>query len=187
MCTIFCYTSCMDNAPVCRIEHPLEPVWNRQSVALILGTMPSPGSRSAGFYYMHKQNQFWRVLAAIFKETLHYANSDGEAAIAERRALVLRHHIALWDVLASCTISGASDASIKNPVPNDFSKVLAESRIARVYCTGQTAYKLYTRLCESKTRIRAVCLPSTSPANQARWPFEKLIDAYSCIRESMTQ
>ncbi|MBP3710440.1 MAG: DNA-deoxyinosine glycosylase [Treponema sp.] len=177
----------MNEVTVSHIVHPLEPVWNEQSVALVLGTMPSPRSRSAGFYYMHEQNRFWRVLAAIFGETLCYANSDGEAAIAERHALVLRHRVALWDVLASCTISGASDASIKNPVPNDFSKLLTESHITRIYCTGQTAYKLYTKLCESKTHIQAVCLPSTSPANQGRWPIEKLIDAYSCICNSNVQ
>lgn len=174
----------MDEAAARHIEHPLEPVWNTMSTSLILGTMPSPRSRSAGFYYMHEQNRFWRVLAAVFGETLHYANSHGAQAIAERRALVLCHRIALWDVLASCTINGASDASIKNPVPNDFQKLLAESHITRVYCTGQTAHKLYTTLCENKTHIKAICLPSTSPANQGRWPLEKLISAYSCIRDS---
>jgi hypoxanthine-DNA glycosylase len=165
------------------ITHPLAPVWDKNSEVLILGTMPSPKSREAGFYYMHPQNRFWPVLAAVTGEKLVYANDGGKPAVEERRELILRHHLALWDVLAGCDIAGADDASIRNPRPNDFSAVLAGSRIKRVYCTGQTAYKYYTKLCVSVTGIPAVCLPSTSPANQGRWPLDKLLPAYGVITE----
>lgn len=166
-----------------RIDHPFAPVYDSKSRVLVLGTMPSPRSRTAGFYYMHGQNRFWPVIASLAGERLGYANDAGSKAVDERRALVLRHGIALWDVLASCDIRGAADTSIQNPIANDFSTLLASSQIGRIYCTGQTAYKLYTKLCEEATHIGAVCLPSTSSANRGRWPLDALIEAYRCVFE----
>jgi double-stranded uracil-DNA glycosylase len=179
------------------VTHLINPVWNNSSTILILGTMPSPQSRAAGFYYMHPQNRFWPVIAAISGKTLHYTNSgtqntfDGEtntaihpditAAVIERRVLVLQQGIALWDVLAGCDIDGAEDASIRNPVPNNFTEIISSAHIRRIYTTGQTAYRYYIKLCEEKTGIPAVCLPSTSPANRGRWPLDKLITVYQEI------
>ena len=161
------------------VIHPLKPVFNEQSTTLILGTMPSPKSREYGFYYMHPQNRFWKVLAAVYGEQLQFANNDNcSAAIEERRSLILRHHLALWDVLQSCDISGAGDATIRNPVPNDFSALFAQAPITRVCCTGTTAFNLYTKLCAPATGIDAVLLPSPSPANQGLWPVDKLLVEY---------
>lgn len=130
-----------------KIIHQIPPVWNSESQVLILGTMPSPKSREAGFFYMHPQNKFWKVLPAVFGESLHYPNNspDREAAISERRDFLLRHHIALWDVLASCEISGAADSSIKNAKPNDFDEILQHSKISRVFCTGKIAWSLWKK------------------------------------------
>ena len=161
-----------------RVQHPFAPVYDSESRVLVLGTIPSPRSRTAGFYYMHGQNRFWPVIASLAGKELIYPNDGGSKAVDERRALVMRHGIALWDVLASCDIRGAADTSIKNPVPNDFSKILASSHIGRIYCTGQAAYTFYTKLCEKSTSIRAICLPSTSSANRGRWPLDALIAAY---------
>ena len=88
---------------------------------------------------MHPQNRFWKVLPAVFGEELIYPNnwSDREAAISERRDFLLRHHIALWDVLASCQISGAADSSIKNAVPNNFHELFSHTKIKQVFCTGK--------------------------------------------------
>lgn len=94
------------------VLHELPPVFNEQSRVLFLGTIPSPKSREKGFYYAHPQNRFWPVLAAVFGEEIPQTTE-------ERRAFALSHGIALWDVLASCTIRGADDQSIKDPVPND--------------------------------------------------------------------
>ena len=189
------------------VAHPIPPVWNEQSRILILGTMPSPKSREAGFFYMHPQNRFWRVLPAVFGETLLYTNKgllatapqkngsasnalqnatpsyfpDYTAAIAERRDFLLRHQIALWDVLAACDIYGAADSSIKNAVPNDFTPLFENSKILRVFCTGKTAFSLWQKFCavkyESRYGITCECLPSTSPANAA-WSEGRLVEAY---------
>ena len=169
-----------------KIIHQIPPVWDSESEVLILGTMPSPKSREAGFFYMHPQNRFWKVLPAVFGETLRCPNNspDREAAILERRDFLLRHHIALWDVLASCQISGAADSSIKNAIPNDFDQILSHSKIKRVFCTGKTAWSLWEKTCAEKYeepyQLTVECLPSTSPANAA-CSLEKLIEAYKVI------
>ena len=156
------------------VVHPLEPIFDEHSRALILGTMPSPKSREARFYYAHPQNRFWRVLAAVFDSPIPTTNG-------ERRELVLSHRLALWDVLRSCEITGASDASIKNAMANDLSVILDHAQIRAIFCTGTRAAALYRRLIEPHTGISAVALPSTSPANCAV-SFEALCAAYAQIR-----
>lgn len=155
------------------VEHPLQPVYDGSSRVLVLGTMPSPKSRETGFYYNHPQNRFWKVMAALFDEPLPASND-------EKRRLVLRHGIALWDVLARCTIEGASDGTIADCVPNNLSVILAEAPIEAVFCTGAKAAELYRRHCEAATGLAAVRLPSTSPANAAV-SLDQLIEAYRTI------
>lgn len=162
---------------VARVVHTIEPVFDEHSRVLVLGTMPSPKSREIGFYYGHPQNRFWRVLAALFDEPVPTTN-------AERTALLLRHHIALWDVLASCDIEGASDASIANAAPNDLTRITEAAPIQQVFCTGATAARLYEKLCEPTTGLPAVKLPSTSPANAA-WSLNRLIEAYRPLAEAV--
>ena len=139
------YNILMDASKI--ISHPIPPVWDSESRVLILGTMPSPKSREAGFFYMHPQNRFWSVIAEVFGETLVYPNNspDRTAAITERRDFLLRHRLAMWDVLASCEITGAADSSIKNAIPNDFSEILENSQIHHIICTGKTAYNIQKR------------------------------------------
>ena len=155
------------------IIHSIEPVFDAESRVLILGTMPSPKSREVQFYYGHPQNRFWRVLAAVLGEEV-------PQSVPEKKAMLLRHRIALWDVLAECKITGASDSSIRNPVANDLSVILNHAPVQAVFTTGATAWKLYTRLQKPHTGIEAVRLPSTSPANCAV-KMEALTEAYKAI------
>ena len=185
----------MDDSKV--ISHPLPPVWNAESRILILGTMPSPKSRESGFFYMHPQNRFWSVMGEVFGENFEYKNNgqsgsaqvsttspDITAAIAERRIFLLRNNLAMWDVLASCKITGAADSSIKNAVANDFTEILKQSQIHTIICTGKTAYNLWQKHCaslyEPRYNLTVHCLPSTSPAN-AQWSKEKLVEEYKVI------
>ena len=154
-----------------RLEHPFEPVFDSRSRVLILGSFPSVRSRAEGFYYGHPQNRFWRVLAELFDEPVAITNE-------RRRDQLLRHHIALWDVIASCDIKGSSDASITNAVPNDLSRILDSADIRGIFVNGKTAEKYYIKYSENMARRKAVCLPSTSPANAA-WSMEKLVEAWS--------
>ena len=155
------------------IIHSIEPVFDTESRVLILGTMPSPKSREVQFYYGHPQNRFWRVLAAVLGEEV-------PQSVPEKKTMLLRHRIALWDVLAECEITGASDSSIRNPVANDLSVILDHAPVQAVFTTGATAWKLYTRLQKPHTGIEAVRLPSTSPANCAV-KIEALTEAYKAI------
>lgn len=162
-----------EGAPTSRVVHPLDPVFNERSRVLLLGTMPSPKSREIGFYYGHPQNRFWRVLARLFDEPL-------AETIEQKRDQLLRHRIALWDVLAACDIDGASDASIARPEANDLARVLDAAPVEAVFCTGAKAAELYARLCEPTTGIAATRLPSTSPANAA-CSLDDLVEAYRAI------
>lgn len=158
-----------------QLIHPLDPVWNQESRVLILGTMPSPASRSVGFYYAHPRNRFWPTLARVFDTALPMTT-------AERRDFALSHRIALWDVLHSCMISGASDASIRDPVPNDVAGLLRRAPICAIATTGSTAARLYRTYILPQTGIEAIALPSTSPANCRPGTAERLIEAYGILR-----
>ena len=161
-----------------RVDSPLDPVYDAESRVLVLGTMPSPKSRERGFHYGNPQNRFWRVMAALWHEE---PPRDRDAC----RSLALRRHFALDDVLRSCTIVGASDASIEDPVPNDLrSRVLDHADVRAIFCTGSAAHRLYRRYIEPDLGIPATRLPSTSPAN-ASWSLERLVGAYRVVREAI--
>ncbi len=155
-----------------KIIHPLDPIYNKNSRILILGTMPSPKSREQAFYYAHPRNRFWQVMSLLFESELNTNE--------EKTDFLLSHGIALWDVLHSCEILNAADNSIRNPKANDIKKLIDSTSIGSVFTTGRTAYSLYEKLCFPDTGIKAVCLPSTSPAN-ASFSLEKLAEAYSVI------
>jgi len=154
--------------------HSIDPVYDENSRILILGSFPSVKSRESRFFYGHPQNRFWKILSAVFEDEL-------PTTVAEKRAFLLRHRIALWDVIASCEIEGSSDQSIKNAQPNDLSKILQTADIQLIYTNGGTATRLYTRYLLSSTGQKAVALPSSSPANAA-WSLDRLIDVWKQIR-----
>ena len=157
-----------------RINHPIPPVFDENSEILILGSFPSVKSREQGFFYGHPQNRFWKVTAAVFEEEV-------PVSIEEKRAFLLRNHIALWDVIHSCDITGSSDSSIKNVVANDLSIILEHSGIRKIFVNGKTAEKYYIKYSEKDTHIKAICLPSTSPANAA-FSVDRLTEAWKMIK-----
>lgn len=140
------------------MDHNIPPVYDQNSTILILGSFPSVVSRSAGFYYHHPQNRFWRLISSIVK-------AEVPPTIQLKRVLLLKHHIALWDVIQSCDIKGSSDSSIQNVVPNDIANLLELSSIQRIYANGNKAAQLYQKYCLESTGIPIIVLPSTSPAN----------------------
>lgn len=155
------------------IIHPIPPLYDPDSRILILGSFPSVKSREAMFFYGHPQNRFWPLLARLFDESV-------PQSIPEKRELALRHNIALWDSIHSCTISGSSDSSIRDVVPNDLSVILDNSRVERIFCNGATSHRLYTKYIFPLTGIEAVKLPSTSPANAA-FGMDRLVDKWKEI------
>ena len=155
------------------IVHPIPPVFDTRSRVLILGSFPSVKSREEGFFYGHRQNRFWPLIATL----------TGEATprtVEEKRALLLAHGIALWDVLAACDITGSADSTIKNAVPNDLSPILTAAPVACIITNGRTAHACYSKHIYPLTHREAICLPSTSPANAA-CSLSSLIDAWSAV------
>ena len=162
-----------------RAVHNIEPVYDRDSRILILGSFPSVKSREAAFFYHHPQNRFWKVLAGVYKEPI-------PDTIEEKKKFLHRNHIAVWDVIASCTISGSSDASIRDVVPNPIERIHEEADIRQIFVNGKTAGKMFVKYQQEKLGRDAIVLPSTSPANAA-WTLDKLLDAWGealCCRKN---
>ena len=159
-----------------RVFHPFEPLYDRNSRILILGSFPSVKSREQQFFYGHPQNRFWKVIAALY-------HRDVPSTIPEKKELILSNGLALWDSIASCVITGSSDASIREVQANDLSRILECSSIQRIYCNGKTSWQQYEKLIRPQLGREAVCLPSTSPAN-AQWTLPKLIEAWSVILDN---
>ena len=155
------------------VQHPFPPLFDPQSRILILGSFPSIKSREGQFFYHHPQNRFWKVLSSVL-------NTELPVSISDKSAMLHAHHIALWDVIASCEITGSSDSSIRNVVPNDLSPIFDTADIQAVFCNGSTAYNYYCKYTQDKTGFGALKLPSTSPANAA-WSVDRLAEAWKQI------
>ncbi len=152
-----------------------EPIVQQGAKILILGSWPSPKSREEGFYYGHPRNRFWQLLAKLLEQ-------DVPQTIPQKKQLLVENAIALWDTLASCDIDGASDASIRNPVPNDVAGLVERYGIKAVFCNGNAAMKFYQKFHYHQTGIAAIPLPSTSPAN-AGYSLQRLEEQWEKIKE----
>ena len=163
------------NSPEQRLFHPFGPLFSPDSRVLILGSFPSVKSREQNFFYGHPQNRFWKVIAALFGQ-------ETPKTIPEKKELILSHGLALWDSIASCVITGSSDASIREVRANDLRIILDHASIERICCNGRKSFEMYEKYIRPEIGREATCLPSTSPAN-AQWSLEKLIAAWSVIKE----
>lgn len=152
------------------VVHTFGPLYNEDSGILILGSIPSPASREVGFYYGHPRNRFWQMLADLYGMPL-------PESIEEKKALVLSHGLALWDVIEECDIIGASDSSVKNAVPTDIPSILGKTQIQTILCNGSLSKKIYDQYQLPRTGIPTQKMPSTSPANAA-WSLERLKETW---------
>ena len=156
------------------LTHPFPPLYNKDSRILILGSFPSVKSREQMFFYGHPQNRFWKVISSVFE-------CDVPQTIEEKKQLLLKHGIALWDVIASCEITGSSDSSIKNVKVNDLSIILEEADIRQIFVNGRTAEKYFKKYTKAQIKRDAICLPSTSPANAA-WSVNRLVEECKVLK-----
>ena len=120
-------------------------------------------------YYANKTNRFWAVMEALFN-----------VEITDRALFCHQHHIAMWDVIHSCTIEGSSDSSIKNVIPNDIAGLVKKTHIELIVTTGKKAATLYEQYIHLD--LPHISLPSTSAAN-AKMSLEELIYEYRKIKE----
>lgn len=160
-----------------QVTHTFEPVYDKRSKVLILGTFPSVKSREQKFYYGHPQNRFWKLLAALMGEEV-------PGTIPDKKEFLLRNGIAVWDVIHSCTIEGSSDSTIRNVVPNDISGILERTQITDIFANGGKAYSLYEKYIYPLTGVKAVKLPSTSPANAA-FSLERLEGEWGIVKKRL--
>ena len=154
-----------------RLHHTLEPLFDAESEVLILGSFPSIVSREKCFYYANPTNRFWPVMENLFNETIN-----------DRKEFCLRHHIALWDVIESCTITGSSDSSIRNVKANDIAWLISRSSVHTIFTTGSKAASLYRRYIS--VPVPCIALPSTSAAN-AHMRLNDLVKEYTCVKHAL--
>jgi hypoxanthine-DNA glycosylase len=151
-----------------QLNHPFDPIFDKNSSVLILGTFPSVRSREYGFYYGHPQNRFWKIITCITR------TDPFPETIADKKQMLIQNRIALADALQSCDIQGSSDSRIKNTVPMNLSQILNNSNVDCIYANGEKAYQLTMKYFSKNIAQKIFKLPSTSPAN-AKYSFEKLI------------
>ena len=159
-----------------KVNHEFGPYINKDSKILILGSIPSAKSREYGFYYMHPQNRFWKIMGDLF-------NEDFPKTLSDRKKFLKKYHIALWDVLDSCDINGSSDSSIKNPKVNDIHGLIFGTDVKAIFVTGKKALELYNKYCYKDGFLPAIYLPSTSGANCAV-SYQDLLNKYEIIIKS---
>lgn len=160
------------------ITHPFPPFVKNDSKILILGSFPSVKSRNVNFFYGHPQNRFWKVISYIY-------DYPEPKTIEDKKILLNKSHIALWDVLHSCEIKGSSDISIKNPVPNNLDLIFNIAQIRKIYLNGKASEKYFIKYQSVKySDIPFEVLPSTIPAN-ALWNLEKLISKWKIIKDTV--
>jgi len=155
------------------IVHPLPPFYRSDSRVLILGSFPSIKTREMGFFYGHPQNRFWPILANLFEDEI-------PLTIEQRKDFLQRHQIAAWDTIYQCDIIGSSDSSIRNVIPTDLKPMIEQSSITRIFTNGGTSDKYFKQYHERLLGIKAIKLPSSSPAN-AKFSLEKLIEEWKII------
>lgn len=156
------------------LTHPISPLYNENSKILILGSFPSVKSREQMFFYGHPQNRFWKVTSAVM-------DCPVPQTVEEKKSFLLSNNIAVWDVIASCEITGSSDSSIKNVTVNDFSPIFDTANIQKIFTNGKTSEKYFNKYLKPILNRDSICLPSTSPANAA-WSLERLIEAWKVIK-----
>ena len=159
------------------LTHTLPIFINEYSKYLILGSFPSVKSREYNFYYSHPRNRFFPTLYKIF-------NEEHSFDIEKRKEFLLRHNIALYDVIEECDIEASYDSSIKNETPINLLGILNNfPNIKVIGVTGGAASKLFAKHLLNKISdkdIKVVFLPSTSPAN-AKMSLDELVEHYKCI------
>jgi hypoxanthine-DNA glycosylase len=159
------------------VDHTsIPPFINKDANTLILGSLPSVASRKYGFFYAHPQNRFFKILAYVF-------NEEEPKSIEHRKEFLLKHNIALYDVIFACDIYGSSDATIENVEPINLKELLKEyPNIKKIFTTGKKAKELYDKYLLSQVGIEAISLPSSSAAN-ASMNLEQLVEQYKVIKQ----
>lgn len=153
------------------VNQSFEPIINKNSKILILGSFPSVKSREQNFYYGNNKNRFWKLISDIFNEEL-------PKTVQDKTNIIINNKLALWDVLCSCSIHASEDSSIKEERVNDIKSLVEKYNIRVLLFNGNTAYKFYKKHIKNIEKVKEIILPSTSPAN-AKFSYEKLFKIWN--------
>lgn len=134
-----------------------DPIIDDDIEVLILGSFPSKKSLQADEYYAHKKNQFWYLVGEIVGEDM-----SREIAYEQRKKILLKHHIGVWDVIGACEREGSLDADIRNQRDNNFSGVL--NRVTNLRCVCFNGKKAAQAEPVFREKYKTIVLPSSSPA-----------------------
>lgn len=149
-----------------RLIKGFEPIIDANCEVLIVGSMPSEASLNAQEYYAHPQNRFWKLMAVLLQ--------DEYDSYATKKQMLLKHHVALWDVIDECEREGSLDSAISAEVANDIALLIEQyPSIKKILCNGKKSYQILSRKYPKLKEI-AYALSSTSPAN-AGYSFERLL------------
>lgn len=159
------------------VIHPLEVLKDKDSKILILGSFPSVKSREMNFFYMNKTNRFYKVLSSLLGIDLF------SISIEEKKRILLKNHIALYDVVKRCRIHGSSDSSLQILDYSDIYEILMNTKINKIYLNGSLAYSLFIKKYPELLNV-SYKLPSTSSAN-AKMKLEDLVSSWSIILEEL--
>ncbi len=142
-----------------------QPYYNKNSRILILGSFPSVKSREEGFYYGNKKNRFWKTLAQTFNDPL-------PITIDEKKKLLNKYKIALYDVVESSSLKGSSDLELQKDytLVSNLDKLLPPyTKVEKILCNGKLAYNLTIENFDFNIPVKY--MQSTSPVNP-RYRFE---------------
>jgi len=158
------------------VHRGLPPIVSERTALLILGSFPGARSLAQRRYYAHPQNQFWRILQALWPDE---PLPMGEDSYQNRSNWLLDRSLGVWDVHASCERQGSLDSAIRNPMPNDIAG-LRLPRLAAIAHNGAESFRHagHTR----PLGLPVHRLPSTSAANAA-WSFERKLAAWRDVFE----
>ena len=158
----------MDQSLITPVKTAFPPIVDSGCTVLLLGTMPGDRSLTLQQYYGHAGNHFWKLIYTLFDEPV-------DADYENRKAFLLHHEIALWDVLASCTCEGSLDSNIKNEVVNDFSAFYQQyPAITHVFFDSKKAEQFYLKYVKKSEGKSYHSLPSPSRANASKTFGQKL-------------
>jgi hypoxanthine-DNA glycosylase len=136
-----------------------DPISNNDTNVLILGSVPGDKSLELGEYYGHSRNRFWKIISTI-------TNNDLPLTQFDKKQLLLKTKIGIWDVAHRANRKGSLDSAIVEIEPNDLDNFIARHKNLKVICfNGTKSQVLFEKYFDRKSGIKYISLPSTSPAN----------------------
>jgi hypoxanthine-DNA glycosylase len=158
-------------------KHSFPPVVTTRVRLLVLGSLPGERSLAERRYYAHPQNQFWRLISPAARRDLVALSYEA------RLDALLAADIGLWDVVASATRPGSTDAAMRDIEGHDITALAATlPELRAIAFNGGTALRHgLKQLGSAAARYRIIALPSSSPLHTIG--FEAKLPVWQALRD----